>query len=96
MDIISNTNTPTMVIGGTRRRSHQAERSMSCNRRTCTDSDGKSSANLMSHPMTGINPNTNVSSTNHQYSEREARPLKSMYLLRQVLVDSIKSMWLSL
>ena len=32
----------------------------------------------------------NKNSTNHQYSERLARPLKSAYLLKQVLIDSVK------
>ena len=31
-------------------------------------------------------PTTKLSSTNHQYSERRARPLNVAYLLKQVLI----------
>ena len=44
----------------------------------------------MSQPMTGIKLKTMVSSTNHQYSGRAARPLKSMYFCRQILIESVK------
>ena len=90
MDIISKTNTPTKVMGGTKSRSHQAERFMSCNRRTCTDSDGKSSTNLKIHPITGMKLRPKLSSVNHQYSDRDARPLKLMYFWKHVLIASVK------
>ena len=84
------------VIGGTKSRSHQAERSISWSRRTCTAKEGRSRINLKIHPITGMNTIATVNNTNHQYSDRDALPLKLMYLLKHVLIDSAKVKTLTL
>ena len=46
------------------------------------------------NPTPGIHPvairTMKVRRKNHDYSEREARPLKTMYFWKQVLIDSVK------
>src|SRR3712207_518895 len=41
-------------------------------------------------------PTNTINNANHQYSERDARPLKSAYLDKQVLIDSTNVIFLFL
>ena len=69
---------------------------MSCRRLTCTARDGSRITSRRIHPITGMKDSPNPRSTNHQYSDRDALPLKSMYLLKHVLIDSEKVKTLAL
>lgn len=74
---------------------HHPDLSMSCRRRTLSPSEGSKVASDQMYPsqvMLSTPPITakaaltmKVKRQNHQYSLREARPLKSQYLLKAML-----------
>ncbi|MNH48105.1 hypothetical protein D3C79_1116960 [compost metagenome] len=66
---------------------------MSCNLRVAAEMDGSKVAKAKMPPRTSLideRPRLTriMNSTNHQYSERLARPLKSAYLLKHTCTDS--------
>ncbi len=69
---------------------------MSCMRRQLTANVGTNNAREMAKPRNGIQPNAMATSTvkryHHQYSARDARPLKSAYLLKQIFTASTNPM----
>lgn len=75
---------------------HHPVRLVSCNRLAVTAKEGNKRANPMMIPRKGIQKVTirtmKENRKNHQYSGREALPLKSMYFWKQVLMESVKLM----
>lgn len=90
-----------IIVNGTGA-NHQPLLLVSCKRLTATDIPGKKTNKVNEEP--NINPTVGspnnvikfietevvtVNKTHHQYSEREARPEKVAYFLKQVFIDSI-------
>ena len=80
---------------------NQPDLPTSCIRRQATARRGKSSASVVAFPKNAVlllaalstkiakSEINSEKSTNHQNSARDAVPLKSVYLAKQVLTDSI-------
>src|SRR5271166_6361399 len=85
------------MIGMNHSSCHQPLRSVSCRRRAPTASEGSSVASENRPEAERLSAliaklTRNMNSQYHQYSGRFARPLKSAYLLKQVLIASVKPM----
>ena len=92
---------PMNPTGGTNNRSHHAGRLVSCRRRTVTAREGSRITRAKIHSKK-VRKNATIATIdnatetikenrkNHQYSDRDALPLKSMYFWKHVLIDSVK------
>src|SRR5487761_2637827 len=80
---------------------HHPLRSMSCSRRATTAMFGRNTprenkAETTSPTTEAAAEARNTNSIHHHISGRDARPLKSAYLEKQVLIDSVKVIFFSL